>query len=166
MYACGGDSGSSAAEYEYNEEDDDDILGGDAFKDSSITGTQYNSNAGVVSIIKSEVLDEKSGNTYKTIQFGPYTWMAENVNYKISRSACYDEDTDNCKIYGRLYQSNSASQACPSGFKVPTEADFKYMVSFSKNIADPAFGFNPQMSGYCETVNGELQHHFTFLYEN
>jgi Fibrobacter succinogenes major domain (Fib_succ_major). len=157
MYACGGDSGSSAAEYEYNEEDDDDILGGDAFKDSSITGTQYNSNAGVVSIIKSEVLDEKSGNTYKTIQFGPYTWMAENVNYKISRSACYDEDTDNCKIYGRLYQSNSASQACPSGFKVPTEADFKYMVSFSKNIADPAFGFNPQMSGYCETVNGELQ---------
>ena len=157
LYACGGDSGSSAAEYEYNEEDDDDILGGDAFRDTSITGTQYNSNAGVVSIIKSEILDEKSGNTYKTIQFGPYTWMAENVNYKISRSACYDEDTDNCKIYGRLYQSNSASQACPSGFKVPTEADFKYMVSFSKNIADPAFGFNPQMSGYCETVNGELQ---------
>ena len=60
MYACGGDSGSSAAEYEYNEEEDD-VLGGDAFKDSSITGTQYNSNAGVVSIIKSEVLDEKSG---------------------------------------------------------------------------------------------------------
>ena len=152
--ACGGDSDSSPTT---TSEDERDNLGGDAFKDTSITGTQYKSNAGVVSIIKGEIVDEKSGNTYKTIQFGPYTWMAENVNYKISRSACYDEDTDNCKIFGRLYQSTNASQACPSGFKVPSEADFKYMVSFTNNIADPAFGFNPQMSGYCETVNGELQ---------
>ncbi|SIO37675.1 FISUMP domain-containing protein [Fibrobacter sp. UWB11] len=154
--ACGSDDGSNATSPTTNE-DDDDNLGGDAFKDTSITGTQYNSNAGIVNIIKSEILDEKSGKTYKTIQFGPYTWMAENANYKIFRSACYDEDTDNCKIYGRLYQSSSASQACPSGFKVPTEADFKYMVSFTNNIADPAFGFDPQMSGFCETVNGELQ---------
>ena len=156
MYACGGDSDSGATPTTSSEEDEDH-LGGDDFKDTSITTTQYNSNAGVVSIIKSEILDINSGNTYKTIQFGPYTWMAENANYKISRSACYDEDTDNCKIFGRLYQNMNANQACPSGFKIPSEADFKYMVRFSSNIADPAFGFNPQMSGYCETVNGELK---------
>ena len=157
MYACGGDSGSSAAENEYSEEDDEDNLGGENFKDTSITATQYNSNVGVVNIIKDEILDVKSGNSYKTIQFGPYTWMAENANYKVSRSACYNEDTDNCKKLGRLYQNTNASQACPSGFKIPSEADFKYMVRFTNNIMDPAFGFTPQLSGYCETVNSELQ---------
>ena len=157
MYACGGDSNNNATAIESSEEEDEDNLGGSNFTDTSITGTQFYSNAGVVNIIKSEILDVNSGNSYKTIQFGPYTWMAENANYKISRSACYNEDTDNCKKFGRLYQHTSASQACPSGFNVPSEADFKYMAIFTNNIIDPAFGFNPQLSGYCETVNGELQ---------
>ena len=118
--ACGDDSDNSSTAV--IEDDDEDNLGGETFKDTSITSNQFNSNAGVVNIIKSEILDVKSGNSYKTIQFGPYTWMAENANYKISRSACYDEDTDYCKTYGRLYQSMNADQACPSGFKIPSEA--------------------------------------------
>lgn len=153
--ACGDDSGNSSTAIFEDEEEDN--LGGETFKDTTITSNQFNSNAGVVNIIKSEILDVKSGNSYKTIQFGPYTWMAENANYKISRSACYDGDTDYCKTYGRLYQSMNADQACPSGFKIPSEADFKYITRFTNSITDPAFGFNPQMSGYCETVNGELQ---------
>ena len=158
MYACGGDSGSSATEDDYtDEEDDEDNLGGEEFKDSTIIGSNYKSKAGIATIIKSEILDTKSGNTYKTIQFGPYTWMAENANYKVSRSSCYEEDYENCESKGRLYQSMNADQACPSGFKIPTEADFKYLVTFANNIADRDFGFNLQMSGYCETVNGDLQ---------
>ena len=93
MYACGGDSGSSATEDDYtDEEDDEDNLGGEEFKDSTIIGSNYKSKAGIATIIKSEILDTKSGNTYKTMQFGPYTWMAENANYKVSRSSCYEED--------------------------------------------------------------------------
>ena len=156
LNACGGDS-SSSADTEYNDEEDEDGLGGEEFKDSTITGNNYKSKTGIATIIKSEILDTKSGNTYKTIQFGPYTWMAENANYKVSRSACYDEDYENCESKGRLYQSMNADQACPSGFRVPTEADYKYMVNFAKSITDRDFGFNPQMSGYCETVNGDLQ---------
>ena len=142
MYACGGDSSSSAAENDYNnEEDDEDNLGGEEFKDSTIIGSNYKSKAGIATIIKSEILDTKSGNTYKTIQFGPYTWMAENANYKVSRSSCYEEDYENCESKGRLYQSMNADQACPSGFKIPTEADFEYLVKantiFPKPISVP-----------------------------
>ena len=157
LCACGDDSDSGSPSTVSNEEDDDDILGGDEFKDTSITSTTFNSNAGVVKIIKSEILDVKSGNSYKTIQFGPYTWMAENANYKTSRSICYNEDTDYCKIFGRLYQNTGADNACPSGFKIPSQADFKYLVHFTGALNDPTFGFNPQMSGYCETVNGDIQ---------
>lgn len=157
LCACGDDSDSGSPSTASNEEEDDDILGGDEFKDTSITSTTFNSNAGVVKIIKAEILDVKSGNSYKTIQFGPYTWMAENANYKTSRSVCYNEDTDYCKIFGRLYQNTNAESACPSGFRIPSQADFKYLVHFTSALNDPTFGFNPQMSGYCETVNGEIQ---------
>ncbi|MBO6076170.1 MAG: hypothetical protein J6P15_03460, partial [Fibrobacter sp.] len=156
LMACGDDS-SSNAEDSSIEDGEEDNLGGDEFRDTTITGTNYNSKTGTANIIKSEILDVKSGNSYKTIQFGPYTWMAENANYKVSKSSCYDGDYENCESNGRLYQSMNADQACPSGFKIPSETDYEYMLKFAKSVTDPAFGFNPQMSGSCETVNGELQ---------
>ncbi len=154
--ACGDDNSSSAEDPSIEDEEEDN-LGGDEFRDSTITGSNYNSKTGSASIIKSEILDVKSGNSYKTVQFGPYTWMAENANYKVSRSSCYDGDYENCESNGRLYQSMNADQACPSGFKIPSEADYEYMLKFAKSVTDPAFGFDPQMSGSCETVNSELQ---------
>ena len=156
LMACGDDSSSNAEEPSI-EDGEEDNLGGDEFRDTTITGTNYNSKTGSASIIKSEILDVKSGNSYKTIQFGPYTWMAENANYKVSKSSCYDGDYENCESNGRLYQSTNADQACPSGFKIPSEADYEYMLKFAKSVTDPAFGFDPQMSGSCETVNSELQ---------
>ena len=42
LNACGGDS-SSSADTEYNDEEDEDGLGGEEFKDSTITGNNYKS---------------------------------------------------------------------------------------------------------------------------
>ena len=53
--------------------------------------------------------------------------MTENLNYITSNSYCYDEDYSNCRRYGRLYFWKDALTACPSGWHIPTDDEWREM---------------------------------------
>ncbi len=73
--------------------------------------------------------DSRDGKQYETITFKvelkagimvERTWFAENVNYEVPGSYCYDDEPAYCDKFGRLYNYKAAKEACPEGWHVPT----------------------------------------------
>jgi uncharacterized protein (TIGR02145 family) len=68
---------------------------------------------------------------YKTVTIGTQTWMAENLDYAISGSVCYDNDPSNCEKYGRLYTWDAAQKACPAGWHLPSNNEWTILTNFA-----------------------------------
>jgi uncharacterized protein (TIGR02145 family) len=50
--------------------------------------------------------------------------MAENLRYMSDGSLCYKDDDYYCRIYGRLYNWNTAMSACPEGWRLSSPGDW------------------------------------------
>ncbi len=93
--------------------------------------------------------DSRDNKTYKWVKIGNQVWMADNLAYTGSgivhkpdivdwmdinagyNGWCYYEtDTSLEKKYGVLYQWDAAKEACPSGWHLPTQAEWVELITY------------------------------------
>ena len=74
---------------------------------------------------------------YKSIKIGTQTWMTENLAYK-ANSGCwaYDNDMATVRKYGYLYNWQTAKKVCPSGWHLPTDAEWTTLINYLGGESD------------------------------
>jgi uncharacterized protein (TIGR02145 family) len=71
-------------------------------------------------------VDQRDGHTYSRVQVGSDTWMGENLAWEApAGSFCYQDSAANCASGGRLYTFAAATSACPTGWHLSTDDEWK-----------------------------------------
>lgn len=75
--------------------------------------------------VKGTFTDSRDGKMYNTIKIGMQIWLAENLSWKTGNGCfAYDNNENNAKIYGYLYNWETVAKACPAGWHLPSEKDW------------------------------------------
>ncbi len=76
------------------------------------------------------VTDHRDGQIYKTITIDNQVWFAQNLNYAAQNSSCFNYISYNGDTYGRLYSWDAALTACPDGWHLPNDEEWKTLEIF------------------------------------
>ena len=104
-----------------------EILGGcsSSGRTIDVVGQKYKcTGENIWTPIYGEMTDSRDSRRYKTLKVGKQLWIAENLNYTSANSWCYNNQDQNCDEFGRLYTWNDISNACPTGWHIPSVNDF------------------------------------------
>lgn len=69
-------------------------------------------------------VDRRDGRRYQTVTIGNNVWLASNLAYAAPDTWCFGDDDSDCDTNGRLYQWTAALTACPTDWRLASDADW------------------------------------------
>jgi uncharacterized protein (TIGR02145 family) len=103
------------------------------------------------------------GQTYKTVQIGSQTWMAENLNYDAEGSECYKFNPAYCAKYGRLYDWETALEVCPDGWHLPSGEEWDKLFRFVDGDKGTKSPYNSKIAGKHLKAKSGWKKRFLFI---
>jgi uncharacterized protein (TIGR02145 family) len=97
------------------------------------------------------------GDEYPSVQIGQQVWMEKNLALppRLGQSSCYANDPANCEKYGRLYDFEGANNACPNGWHLPSNGEWKALANFIANSSDSLVAVKLKAKTGWENYRGE-----------
>ncbi|MTK53109.1 FISUMP domain-containing protein [Paludibacter sp.] len=121
---------------------------------SSMKDSMTTDSSAVINVNKYDTgtfTDYRDGHIYKWVRIGEQVWMAENLAFK-THSGCwaYDNNENNAKQYGYLYNWQTAMKVVPKGWHIPTDKEWKILeINLNKNndFLENKAGFSGLLAG-------------------
>ncbi|MGL1936091.1 MAG: hypothetical protein OCD01_13770 [Fibrobacterales bacterium] len=118
------------------------------FKDASVSDKELEQ-----ADIIGTVTDSRDNIEYTWARIGTQIWMSENLNYDTESSTCYNNDSEKCNTYGRLYPwaiamaidslvfsdstigdpSEDYQGLCPENWHLPSHDEWNILKEYANN---------------------------------
>lgn len=116
--------------------------------------------------------DSRDGQEYRTIRFNGQIWMADNLNYNVGEGCwVHEHDPVNSKKYGRLYNWDAGTKACPLGWRLPSDKDWQMIaknfggyydfLDNSYDVGNPQEGLQNLLKGGRSKFNAVLAGYYS-----
>jgi uncharacterized protein (TIGR02145 family) len=115
------------------------------YGDIEYDGVRYDTTTGF-NYWKSKYFDTRDSNVYQFEMIAGRRWMNQNLRYNSSGSYVHPDHSS--ESYGRLYTWSVAKNACPKGWHLPTDGEWK---SLEKNL-----GMASNEADYTGAWRGEI----------
>jgi uncharacterized protein (TIGR02145 family) len=106
---------------------------------------------------------EEGGGDCGAVTIGTQTWKKCNSNVapSVGNSVCYDNKSENCAKYGRLYDWEAAKSVCSGGWHLPSDDEWTTLTDY---IGSSTAGTKLKAtSGWSNNGNGTDDYGFSAL---
>lgn len=74
-------------------------------------------------------VDDRDNNSYEIVELNELKWFKENLRYRFNKDQDTLIDQSDCGVF---YSATIAKNACPKGWRLPTEKEVKKLIKANK----------------------------------